>query len=58
MNKSSYYELPLYEPNDAPSLIDGYNKALIKADITMHQLENRIVVLENRIKILEAREIV
>lgn len=56
MNKSSYYELPLYEPNDPPSLIDGYNKALIKTDIAMHQLENRIVVLENRIKILEAKE--
>lgn len=55
MNKSSYYELPVYEPNDAPALIDGYNKAIIKIDATMHQLENRIIVLENRVKLLESK---
>lgn len=55
MNKTSNYEMPIYEPNDAPSLIDGYNKALIKCDLVMHQLENRVEVLESRIKILESK---
>lgn len=53
MNETTYYEFPVYEPNDSPSLMDGYNAAAIKADITIHKLENRIKVLETKVKVLE-----
>lgn len=32
MNKTTFYDLPLYEPNDNASLIDGYNEAMTILD--------------------------
>lgn len=55
MNKSTYYELPIYEPNDSASLIDGYNKSAIKLDILLHQMETRIKALEIKVKTLEVK---
>ena len=53
MNKTPYYEMPVYEPNDSPSLIDGYNKAVIKTDETLHRLQNDIDLLKLEIKTLK-----
>lgn len=55
MNKSTYYELPIYEPNDSASLIDGYNKSVIKLDVLLHQMETRIRSLELKVKTLEVK---
>ena len=53
MQKTPYYEFPLYEPNDTPSLIDGYNKAMLALDAEMHKLKNDNDLLKLRIKTLE-----
>lgn len=53
MNKTPYYEMPVYEPNDSPSLLDGYNKAVIKTDETLHRLQNDIDLLKLEIKTLK-----
>lgn len=55
MNKTSYYDLPLYEPNDAPSLIDGYNNAVLTIDSALHAIENDIKLLTKRIETLEKK---
>lgn len=53
MQKTPNYSLPLYEPNDAPSLIDGYNKAMLALDAEMHKLKNDNDLLKLRVKTLE-----
>lgn len=53
MNKTPYYELPIYEPNDTPSLIDGYNKAALTVDSELHALQNEIELLKLRVKTIE-----
>lgn len=56
MNETTYYKLPVYEPNDAASLIDGYNKAVIELDSVIHALQNDNDLLALRIKTLEKKE--
>ena len=53
MQKTPNYELPLYEPNDTPSLIDGYNKAMLVLDAELHKLKNDNDLLKLRVKTLE-----
>lgn len=53
MQKTTYYGLPIYEPNDNASLIDGYNKAVIAIDTAMHALQNENDMLALRVKTLE-----
>ena len=55
MNKTTYYNLPIYEPNDPLNLIDGYNKAVIAVDAAMHALQNENDVLKQRVTNLEAK---
>ena len=53
MQKTVYYDLPIYEPNDSASLIDGYNKAVLALDAALHALQNNVDLLEMRLKNLE-----
>lgn len=53
MNNTTYYELPIYEPNDSPSFIDGYNKAMIELDSIIKVMQNDITLLTQRIENLE-----
>lgn len=53
MQKTVYYDLPIYEPNDNASLIDGYNKAVLALDTALHALQNNVDLLEMRVKNLE-----
>lgn len=55
MNKTTYYNLPIYEPNDPLNLIDGYNKAVIAVDAAMHALQNENDILKQRVTNLEAK---
>lgn len=55
MNNTTYYELPIYEPNDVASLIDGYNKAILAVDSELHKLQNDIDLLKTRVKTLEMK---
>lgn len=54
MNQTTYYELPVYEPNDQASLIDGYNKAMLDLDSILKAMQNDISLLELRVKNLES----
>ncbi len=56
MQQTTYYDLPVYEPNDNASLIDGYNKAVLALDAEIHAIANTIALLETRIKNLEYKE--
>lgn len=56
LNRTTYHDLPLYEPNDTASLLDGYNKAVIEIDAQLHALENDIELLRTRVKTLEIKE--
>lgn len=56
MQETSYYKLPLYEPNDVSSLIDGYNKAAAKIDVLLHELQNENDLLKMRVYSLEKKE--
>lgn len=56
MQETPYYELPVYEPNDTASLIDGYNKAILKLDNELNKLANENSLLELRIKVLERKQ--
>lgn len=53
MHKTPYYDLPIYEPSDSPSLIDGYNKALLAVDAEMHALQNDINLLKLEISTIK-----
>lgn len=55
MHETSYYKLPVYEPNDTASLMDGYNKAIIKLDSELHKITNDYNLLVIRIKALEGK---
>ena len=55
MNESTYYKLPVYEPTDTASLIDGYNKAILKLDSELHKLSNENDLLKLRIANLERK---
>ena len=55
MNKTTYYNFPIYEPNDSLNLIDGYNKAIIAADAVIHALQNENDILKQRVTNLEAK---
>lgn len=55
MNESTYYKLPVYEPMDTASLIDGYNKAILKLDSELHKLSNENDLLKLRIANLERK---
>ena len=54
MQKTVYYDLPIYEPNDSASLIDGYNKAIIALDAALHAMQNDNDLLAMRVKNLES----
>lgn len=54
MNQTTYYELPIYEPNDQASFIDGYNKAMLDLDAILKAMQNDINLLEQRVKNLES----
>ena len=56
MNETPYYKLPVYEPNDNASLIDGYNKAVLELDSIIHSLKNENDLLKLRITVLERKE--
>lgn len=56
LNETTYYKLPVYEPNDNASLIDGYNKAVIELDSAVHALQNENEILKKRIAVLERKE--
>lgn len=49
MNKTPYYDFPIYEPNDSPNLLDGYNKAALTIDAEIHALQNEIDLLKLQI---------
>lgn len=53
MNKTPYYNLPVYEPNDSPNLLDGYNKAVLSIDAEIHAIQNEIDLIKLRIENLE-----
>lgn len=53
MNTTTYYELPIYEPNDQASFIDGYNKAMLDLDSIIKAMQNEITLLTQRIENLE-----
>lgn len=55
MNKTPYYNLPLYEPTDSPNLLDGYNKAMLALDSDLHQMQNNNDLLTLRVKTLEKK---
>ena len=54
MQKTVYYDLPIYEPNDSASLIDGYNKAIIALDAALHAMQIDNGLLAMRVKNLES----
>lgn len=47
MLKTTYYNLPIYEPTDNASLIDGYNECIIELDKVLHRFDLRLQMLEN-----------
>lgn len=56
MNETPNYKLPVYEPNDNASLIDGYNKAMVSLDSVIHALQNENEILKKRVSTLERKE--
>lgn len=57
MNKTPYYDLPIYEPNDSPNLLDGYNKAALKIDEEIHVLQNELDLIKIRLDLIESKEV-
>lgn len=55
MNQTPTYELPIYEPNDPASLIDGYNKAMLKIDTLIRSMQNIINQQNDRLNNLEGK---
>ncbi len=57
MNKTPYYDLPVYEPNDSPNLIDGYNKAVLTIDAEIHAIQNELDLIKIRLDLIESKEV-